>query len=217
LCFVKRVVRALFRSGFLVGLDQRLDGFVAAVVPPVGLHEHGVDLFETDGPGLVADGFDQGTDAKVFDRPQGAFGAAQDDPGSIRPESTRKHDQRMEIHNQVEERGGGEAGTGDEVAPKQGEGAAAAGPVAAVGAKESESASLALAAVGPVALRVAVADDAAGALAVRARTLTDAQAEVEQIGIVEAVKESESHAAKHGSLGKCDSALNGVVTGGRSQ
>jgi len=79
LCFVKRVVRALFRSGFLVGLDQRLDGFVAAVVPPVGLHEHGVDLFETDGPGLVADGFDQGTDAKVFDRPQGAIGAAQDE------------------------------------------------------------------------------------------------------------------------------------------
>ena len=40
------------------------------------LHENGVDLLEIDGAGLVADGFDQGTDAEVFDGAQRVFGAA---------------------------------------------------------------------------------------------------------------------------------------------
>ena len=67
----------LLDSWFLVGLDERLGGFVAVVMPPVGLHEHGVDLFEVNGLGLVANGFDQGADAEVLDGAQGAFGAAQ--------------------------------------------------------------------------------------------------------------------------------------------
>jgi hypothetical protein len=50
----------LFEPRFLVGLDEGLLGFVAVVVAPVGLHEHGVDLFETDVLGLIPDGFDQG-------------------------------------------------------------------------------------------------------------------------------------------------------------
>jgi hypothetical protein len=49
-------VRALFEPRFLIGLDEGLLGFVAVVVPPVGLHEHGVDLFEIDAVGLVANG-----------------------------------------------------------------------------------------------------------------------------------------------------------------
>ena len=49
---------------------------VAWVVPPMRLHENGVDLLEIDGAGLVADGFDQGTDAEVFDGAQRVFGAA---------------------------------------------------------------------------------------------------------------------------------------------
>jgi hypothetical protein len=80
LCFVKSVVtRSLFGAGFLVGLDEGMLGFVAGVVAPVGLHEDGVDLFEPDRAGLVADGFDQGTDTEVFDGPQVAFGGAQDE------------------------------------------------------------------------------------------------------------------------------------------
>lgn len=69
----------LFRSGFLVAVDEGLGGFVLGVVSPVGLHEDGVDLFEIDGFGLVADGFYQGTDAEVFDGPQRAFGEAEDE------------------------------------------------------------------------------------------------------------------------------------------
>jgi hypothetical protein len=53
--------------GSLVAVDKRLGGFLPGVVPPVRLHEHGFDLFEIDGFGLVADGFDQGADAEVFD------------------------------------------------------------------------------------------------------------------------------------------------------
>ena len=58
MCFVKscragRVRRTggggLFRFGLLVVGDERLGGLVAGVVAPVGLHEHGVDLFEIDG------------------------------------------------------------------------------------------------------------------------------------------------------------------------
>ena len=58
-------------------------GFVAVVVPPVGLHEHGVDLFEVNGLGLIANGFDERSDAEVFDGAQGAFGGAQDELDGI--------------------------------------------------------------------------------------------------------------------------------------
>jgi hypothetical protein len=61
-------------SGFLVGDYDGLGGFVAGVMPPVGLHEHGIDLFEVDGFGVVSHGFDEGADAEVFDGAQGAFG-----------------------------------------------------------------------------------------------------------------------------------------------
>ena len=37
--------------GFLIGENDGLLGFVAGVVTPVGLHEHGVDLFEINGLG----------------------------------------------------------------------------------------------------------------------------------------------------------------------
>jgi YD repeat-containing protein len=68
----KGSAQALFEARFLVGLDQGLLGFVVVIVPPVGLHEHGVGLFETDALGLVANGFDQGADAEVFDGTQGS-------------------------------------------------------------------------------------------------------------------------------------------------
>jgi hypothetical protein len=69
----------LFWPGFLVGDNKRLSGFVLGVVPPVGLHEHGVDLFEVDDFGLVADGFYQGSDTEVLDRSQRAFGKAENE------------------------------------------------------------------------------------------------------------------------------------------
>ena len=55
--------------------------FVALVMPPVGLEEDGVDLFEVDGFGAVSDGFDHGADAEVFDGAEGSFGAACDEVG----------------------------------------------------------------------------------------------------------------------------------------
>ena len=58
LCLVKSVLPLAgylsFGPGFLIALDEGLGGFVLGVVPPVGLHEDGVDLFEVDGFGLVA-------------------------------------------------------------------------------------------------------------------------------------------------------------------
>jgi hypothetical protein len=45
--------------GFLVGENEGLGGLVLYVVPPVRLHEHGVDLLEIDGLGLVAHRFYQ--------------------------------------------------------------------------------------------------------------------------------------------------------------
>jgi hypothetical protein len=49
--------------------------FVCLVVTPVGLEEDGVDLGEAYSFGAVADGFDHGADAEVFDGAQGAFSA----------------------------------------------------------------------------------------------------------------------------------------------
>jgi len=66
-------------SGFLVGGDEGLLRFFTGVVPPVGLHEHGVDLLEIDGLGLVAYGFDHGSDAQVAHGSQDAFGGADDE------------------------------------------------------------------------------------------------------------------------------------------
>ena len=64
LCLAGKVLvlhRALAAStlGFLVGEDDGLLGFVAGVVTPVGLHEHGVDLLQIDDFGAVAHGFDE--------------------------------------------------------------------------------------------------------------------------------------------------------------
>lgn len=42
-------------------------------MPPVGLQEDGVDLLEVDGFGAVTNGFNHGTNAEVFDGPEGAF------------------------------------------------------------------------------------------------------------------------------------------------
>jgi len=65
--------------GFLIGENDGLLGFVAGVVTPVGLHEHGVDLFEINGFGAVAHGFDEGADTEIPHGPQDAFGDAQDE------------------------------------------------------------------------------------------------------------------------------------------
>ena len=64
-------------------LAAKSGGFVAGVVPPVGLHEHGVDLFEIDGFAVIADGFDEAADAEVFNGTQGAFGDTEDEGGGI--------------------------------------------------------------------------------------------------------------------------------------
>ena len=48
-------------------------------MPPVGLEQDGVDLLEIDGFGLVAHGFDHGSDAEVSDGSESAFGASGDE------------------------------------------------------------------------------------------------------------------------------------------
>jgi len=65
--------------GFLIGENGGLLRFVTGVVTPVGLHEHGVDLFEINGFGAVTHGFDEGSDTEVSHGPQDALGDAQDD------------------------------------------------------------------------------------------------------------------------------------------
>ena len=55
-CFVRAGVASAL--GFLIGENDGLLGFVTGVVTPVGLHEHGVDLFEINCFGAVAHGFD---------------------------------------------------------------------------------------------------------------------------------------------------------------
>ena len=64
-------------------LAAKSGGFVAGVVPPVGMHEDGVDLFEVDGFGAIPEGFDEAADAEVFNGTQGAFGDAEDESGDI--------------------------------------------------------------------------------------------------------------------------------------
>ena len=59
--------------GFLIGEDDGLRWFVTGVVTPVGLHEHGVDLFEIDGARAVAHGFDEGTGAEISNGQQDTF------------------------------------------------------------------------------------------------------------------------------------------------
>ena len=50
--------------------------FVVTVVTPVGLHEHGIDLFGINDFALVANGFDHRSDTEIFDTAQHAFAAA---------------------------------------------------------------------------------------------------------------------------------------------
>jgi hypothetical protein len=88
-------------------LDEGLLGFVAVVVPPVGLHEHGVDLFEVNGLGLVANGFDERSDAEVFDGAQGAFGSAQDELDGILGEGGVGQGGEVELLMDVVCEGGG--------------------------------------------------------------------------------------------------------------
>ena len=45
----------------------------------MGLHEDGVDLGKVDGFGLVANGFDEGSNAEVFDGAENAFGGPNDE------------------------------------------------------------------------------------------------------------------------------------------
>ena len=83
LCFAGKsffcVCPAASVLGFLIGENDGLLGFVTGVVTPVRLHEHGVDLFEVNGFGVVAHGFDEGADTEVSNGPQDALGDAQDE------------------------------------------------------------------------------------------------------------------------------------------
>ncbi len=63
----------------MVGVEDGWLRFVLGVVTPVGLEEHCIDLLEVDGLGAVADGFDEGADAKVFDGSERAFGGTDDE------------------------------------------------------------------------------------------------------------------------------------------
>jgi hypothetical protein len=63
---IRRVVdQPLSCLGSLAGLRKWLDGFAGGVVPPVGLHEHGVDLFDIYGFDPVAHGLNEGGGAEV--------------------------------------------------------------------------------------------------------------------------------------------------------
>lgn len=59
--------------------EDGFGGFEVLVVSPVGLHEDGVNLREIDGFGLIADGFDEGSHAEVFDGAEDAFGGSNDE------------------------------------------------------------------------------------------------------------------------------------------
>ena len=72
-----------YQSAFGLVVAAKSGGFVAGVVPPVGLHEDGVDLFEIDGCGAISDGFDEAADAEVFNGTQGAFGDTEDEGSGI--------------------------------------------------------------------------------------------------------------------------------------
>ena len=93
-----------FRQKWLSGLPgspvsgyDGLGGFVAGVVPPVGLHEDGVDLFEVDGFGIIPNGFDEAADAEVFNGMQGAFGDAEDKGGGILAEDAVQESGAVEL------------------------------------------------------------------------------------------------------------------------
>lgn len=62
-------------------------------------------------------------------------GADGEREGSVMPDAMERAS-AGDAGDQLDERGGGDAGTGEEVAPKQGKSAAAAGAAAAVGAKK---------------------------------------------------------------------------------
>ena len=93
-----------FRQKWLSGLPgspvggyDGLGGFIAGVVPPVGLHEDGVDLFEIDGFGAATNGFNEGADAEVFNGTQGAFGNTEDEGGGILGEGAVRESGAVEL------------------------------------------------------------------------------------------------------------------------
>jgi hypothetical protein len=75
------------------------------------LHEDGVDLLEADGPGLVADGFDQRSDAEVLDGPEASLGKAEDEVDGIFAEGGMGQAGEVELLVDV----AGEGGVGEEV------------------------------------------------------------------------------------------------------
>ena len=59
--------------------EEWLRRFVGLVLPPVWLHENGVDLLEIDDFGLISHGFYHGSDAEVFYASEDSFGTSQDE------------------------------------------------------------------------------------------------------------------------------------------
>ena len=76
---------------------------------PVGLEEDGVDLGEVDGFGAVADCFDHGPNAEVFDGSEGAFGGSCDEVGGGLREGAVGEADAFELGVDV----GGEVGGGE--------------------------------------------------------------------------------------------------------
>ena len=58
---------------------KRWRGWSIAVFAPVRLDKDAVDLLEIDGAGLVADGFEEGTQTKIACAPEQAFAGADDE------------------------------------------------------------------------------------------------------------------------------------------
>lgn len=97
------VPACLFWPKFLIGDNRWLSGLILGVVPPVRLHEHGIDLLEVDDFGLVANGFYHGSDTEVFDRSQRALGKSENEIDRL--VSERLVREASEVKLVVDERG----------------------------------------------------------------------------------------------------------------
>jgi len=62
-----------------IGFPPLLGQWGVVLASPVRLHEHGVDLLQIDGFGLVAHGLDEGGDAEIAGGAQDAFGRLDDE------------------------------------------------------------------------------------------------------------------------------------------
>jgi len=70
---------------------------ILTIATPVGLHQHGVDLCESDGFGVVVYGLDERAEAQVVDVPQSAIRGPQDECHGVIGECVRGQSREFEL------------------------------------------------------------------------------------------------------------------------